>query len=94
MDPCFSESDLKPNDSILTAIQSQLTANTNDKVVVQDGENLMKDECILCYQYGCLNNGTCANATEQIGYSCTVVFTSSTGEVVFNDLGEESGCVH
>ena len=28
--------ELKPNDSKLTANQSQLTANTNDKVVVQD----------------------------------------------------------
>jgi len=78
--PFFSESEL-------------VNITSEERFVFEDGENLMKGECILCYQDECQNNGVCSDPTEQFECSCPVGFNGTICEVNIDEC-EESKCMH
>jgi len=66
---------------------------STDTFVFEDGENLMKGECILCYQDECLNDGVCTDPAEQFDCDCPDGFAGSVCEVNIDEC-EQSECLH
>jgi len=78
--PFFSETEL-------------VNVTSADTFVFEDGENLMKGECILCYEDECQNNGVCSDPTEQFDCECPNGFSGSTCETNIDEC-EKSTCLH
>lgn len=89
--PFFSESELK---NITAKEGSELiTIEPKERFVFEEGQNLMKGECILCYQDECLNNGVCSNPADKFECTCPPGFNGSTCEVNIDEC-EESDCLN
>ena len=74
--------------------QAELVNDTSaNKFVFEEGDNLIKGDCILCYEDECQNNGFCADPSEQFECSCPNGFTGSTCEINIDECLENE-CVH
>lgn len=60
--------------------ESELNSTATNKFIVDDKKNLVKGECILCYEHECQNGGSCGNPSNDFECTCAPGFNGTTCE--------------